>query len=286
MNNLLITIFDVEQGSSALIKTPNERYVLLDCGKNAATGFTPANHLMQIVGMNGAFKPLDQLILSHADEDHIADIDEVSKLNPKVLARNPSVPPDHIRNEKIRTAGSVERTVETYIDLHNRYNGPVPITDWGGVQFDYFHNAPSQSITALNDLSLVTFVTYGGFKILFPGDLSAKGWQELLYRNARSADFIKHLQGTTAIAASHHGREDGYCEEVFAFAKPMLIIFSDKGIEHETQNTVELYKKHVTRPAKFTNRTGQTDNRYVLTTSNDGAITFTVNPTQFWVVGK
>jgi beta-lactamase superfamily II metal-dependent hydrolase len=286
MNNLIITIFDVEQGSSALVQTPNGRHTLLDCGTNTTTGFTPTKHLKNVVGIGAGIKSLDQVILSHADEDHIADIEGISGLNPAILARNRNISSTYIRSEKIRTGGSVEPTVERYIDLDARYNQPIAAQDWGGASFDFFWNAPSQEITALNDLSLVTFVTYHGFKILFPGDLSAKGWQELLYRNVRSADFIKHLQGTTAVVASHHGREDGYCEEIFAFAKPMLIIFSDKNIEHDTQNTLELYKKHVTRPAKFTDKIGQVADRYVLTTRNDGVITFTVDPIQFFVTGK
>jgi beta-lactamase superfamily II metal-dependent hydrolase len=286
MNNLIITLFDVEQGNSTLVQTPNGRHILLDCGTNATTGFTPSKHLKNVVGVTAGIKNLDQVILTHADEDHIADIEGISGLNPTIVARNRSVSPDYIRSEKMRTGGSVEPTVERYIDLDTRYSQPIAVQDWGGVTIDHFWNVPSQDITELNDLSLVTFITYGDFKIIFPGDLSAKGWQELLYRNGRSAEFIKHLQGTTVFVASHHGREDGYCEEIFSFAKPMLIIFSDKSVEHDTQDTMGLYKKHVNGSAKFMDRSGQTADRYILTTRDDGAITFKIDGSQFWVTGK
>jgi len=71
--------------------------------------------------------------------------------------------------------------------------------------------------------------------------------------------------------ASHHGRESGYCSEVFNFCRPDIILISDKSIVHETQNVN--YAKH----ANGLSWNGTNEKRYVLTTRNDGSITIDKN---------
>jgi|GEM_PF-715376 hypothetical protein len=61
-----------------------------------------------------------------------------------------------------------------------------------------------------NNLSLVTFVKCGHHKIIFPGDMETEGWRRLL----QNPEFVHELNGVNLFVASHHGRENGYCEEV------------------------------------------------------------------------
>ena len=66
--------------------------------------------------------------------------------------------------------------------------------------------------------------------------------------------------------ASHHGRENGICEEVFDYCSPALVLISDAGIRHDTQYTASWYGNQAS---------GIMINdqlRKVLTTRNDGKI--------------
>lgn len=89
------------------------------------------------------------------------------------------------------------------------------------------------------------------------------------------ADFRAELSGTDILVASHHGRESGYCADIFDYFTPSAVVISDKPIEHETQKTVPDYRK-VVRDQGVRVSTTMKD-RHVLTTRRDGWIQFTVD---------
>jgi hypothetical protein len=76
------------------------------------------------------------------------------------------------------------------------------------------------------------------------------------------------------LAASHHGRENGFCPEVFNYCKPRAIVISDKPIEHETQLTHPNYRAVTADLGVRVRTTNKT--RHVLTTRRDGWIQFDV----------
>jgi beta-lactamase superfamily II metal-dependent hydrolase len=198
-----------------------------------------------------------------------------------MLTRNPDLTGLRIRSDKLASSGFVEAEIEEYIRLHEYYIGPISFIDWGGVAFDYFYNSPSD-FADINDLSLVSFAFYGDFGIVFPGDLSKVGWEELLYRHPRAQSFREALARVQVFVASHHGRIDGYLEDVFKFCSPAVVVFSDKGLEHDTQETQMLYKKHAAG-IPFTLASGKVETRYVFTTRNDGPMTITTTGQGFYL---
>jgi beta-lactamase superfamily II metal-dependent hydrolase len=87
-------------------------------------------------------------------------------------------------------------------------------------------------------------------------------------------DFCAELRGTDVLVASHHGRESGFCQDVFAHFTPSAVVISDKPIEHETQRTVPDYRRVVREQGVLVRTTMK--NRHVLTTRRDGWIQFNV----------
>jgi hypothetical protein len=81
--------------------------------------------------------------------------------------------------------------------------------------------------------------------------------------------FRQWLRQVTVFVASHHGRENGYCEEVFQYCHPEVVVISDKNIVHDTQE--HCYDNHATGVDFW--HDGQFTRRYVLTTRCDGHIT-------------
>lgn len=189
----------------------------------------------------------------------------------RTLTRNPHPPADELR--KIKAKGGMSRDIERYLSIHKSYNQPVaePFNEhMGGIIRKTYHNKfPEFQDT--NNLSCVTFFEYAGFKILFPGDLEKSGWKALLTRE----DFRNDLSSTTILVASHHGRENGFCEDVFNWCTPHAVVISDKPIAHQTQMMTPDYRRKV-RDGGVRVRTTMKD-RHVLTTRRDGWINFTIS---------
>ena len=99
-------------------------------------------------------------------------------------------------------------------------------------------------------------------RFVLPGDIETAGWEKLLEKEA----FRALLRGVDYFVASHHGREDGYCADVFKYCSPKAVIFSDGPIRHATQEMANTYAKHATG-ISFNN-----ESRKVLSTRKDGSL--------------
>jgi len=253
-----INIFDVSHGFCAYLVADNGNVVLIDCGHNEETGFRPSTYL-QHSGCTG----IEYLIIQNFDQDHVSDLPNILRLLPvTIFHRNRSVSPEILANLK-RTAGPITPQMQSAIDLHDNYIYEVtspPILQ--NIELRCFCNS-FPSFTDTNNLSLVTFIHYDGMGIVFPGDLETTGWRALL----QNAEFREHLKRVNIFVASHHGRVTGYCEDVFNFCHPEVIILSDKEIVHQTQE--HDYAKH----ASGISWNNGSETRYVLTTRSDGMIT-------------
>lgn len=133
--------------------------------------------------------------------------------------------------------------------------------DSPGIEVRTFSNCyPAFNDT--NNLSLLTFLKVAGVKFVLPGDLERKGWLDLL----KNSEVCSLLEGVDIFIASHHGRESGYCKEVFGYCNPSLVIMSDGPIQYNTQEMANVYGKHASGGLFNGHR------RKVLTTRNDGNI--------------
>jgi len=254
-----IKIFDVEHGDCALITTPNNKTILIDCGHNETTGFRPSKYLNDALGLNSFSNRLTELIISNVDQDHLSDIVEIRKsVNPEILSRNPHID----RAFLFRVKEEITQQFEEYADMHEGYNAPIEFNEWGGVEMASFFHSPTK-FSDTNNLSLIKFFQYGGLKILFSGDLEKSGWLEFLKNDA----FIEHLKTTNVFIASHHGREAGYCPEIFKFCNPEIILISDGKIQYDTQKDIG-YSNH----AKGILFNGSITKK-ILTTRSNGMIT-------------
>jgi beta-lactamase superfamily II metal-dependent hydrolase len=266
-----LRIWDVEHGACAMLCHHLNGYAgwlaMID------SGCTPSWHPSQCIKHEIGRDVLDYLFITNADQDHMSDLRglEDASVYVDVLIRNPSYSGLQMRGIKL-LGGQLTRDAEWYVGACDSYNQPCdpPFNEnMGGIQASLFWNS-YPTFTKTNDLSLVIFIKYGGFKILFPGDLEKAGWRALL----RRADFRAELYGTDILVASHHGRENGYCDDIFNYFTPSAVVISDKPIQHATQETVPDYRC-VVRDQGVRVRTTMKDRR-VLTTRRDGWIQFNV----------
>lgn len=260
--------WDVEHGSATTVVTPNKKYLAIDLGtgsyENSDATFSPLLHLKNHYNVN----QLHTVIISHPHRDHIDDIGNFDALCPLVLTR-----PKHLNEDDIRKSNrtSDKEKVDKYLEIHNRYTHPVPETNdyriptnMGGVSIKTF--TPTKAATSnINNHSVVTVLSYLGLKVLIPGDNEPVAWKELLEQSA----FVDAIEGTDILVAPHHGRDSGFCNELFDKITPRLVIISD-GRFCDTSATNRYCQKATGWDVH--KRSGGTETRYCVTTRKDGVI--------------
>jgi beta-lactamase superfamily II metal-dependent hydrolase len=273
---MVLRIFDVEHGACTMLAGPNDAMAMIDCGHNSTTEWRPSVFMRNTIGRSH----LDYLLITNADQDHLSDLSTLlgSGITIGHLLTNTQVTPATLRWIKQRS-GPVTSDTEALLHMRSTFGPPgsgTPIDGaLGGVTVSVFnHSFPAFT----NDLSCAFFISFGPFKILFPGDLEKPGWRSHLQNPA----FIADLRATTILVASHHGRESGFCEEVFQFLQPQAVVMSDKSIVHGTQEMVPQYRSKVCGDG--ISLTNQSERRHVLTTRCDGDIIFQVEENGTYLV--
>jgi beta-lactamase superfamily II metal-dependent hydrolase len=263
-----LQIFDVEHGACALATANNGTRLMIDCGHNATTGWRPGSHLIR----QGA-SYLEMLAITNYDEDHASGAPDLfDRVNVGWLLRNKSVSGETIKS--LKSEDGMGPGIDRLVREISRYTlsagtagaSPEPVFD--GMERSVF-SVDYPTFDDENNLSMVLFLKCYGVGIMFPGDLEKPGFAELLKREA----FRQALRETNVYVAPHHGRESGCCEEKVQFLKNVFYVaISDQGYQYETQETLPFYRR-IARGAGF-----RGENRQILTTRNDGAITFEFNP--------
>jgi hypothetical protein len=70
--------------------------------------------------------------------------------------------------------------------------------------------------------------------------------------------------------ASHHGRDSGYCSELFELFKPSLCVISDS--RAQDTNASSRYSAHARGWTVHRKKGGKSKERYCVTTRSDGYI--------------
>jgi len=259
---LNVRIFDVDHGFCAAVQTGDRHQMLIDCGYNARSGFHPKrylfsnsthhlNYLIMPTFTEGSLAGFYDLIGSASK--HCFSIDHLL-INPCIDAE--SLPELIVRNFSLR------QSLKFLSDACRRCGHVERTMQLGMVELSFFWNTYPEFLDFPN-LSLVTFLSSQGLKLLFPGNLKAKGWRALL-QNARFRDQLRQVN---VLVASTHGQENGYCSEIFHYCNPQLIILSN----HDQQQLATTASRRYERQQQPLPKPSR--QRNVLTTRQAGTIT-------------
>jgi beta-lactamase superfamily II metal-dependent hydrolase len=234
-----IQIFDVEHGSCALVTSDTGARILIDTGHNSTTNWRPSTHLRNL-----GVSHLEQLVITNYDEDHASDLANVlDVVSVGVLTSNPSVSGSDLRN--LKRNGGIGNGIAALAGLKGYYTASVsgPGPNFGNLSLRYFWNRYPTDFDDENNLSLVVILKAHGLTICFPGDMEVAGWKSLL----RNPAFVQAVGEVNVFVASHHGRKNGCCEELFSQTnlQPAVVVISDSGMEYATQETVGWYRNRV-----------------------------------------
>ena len=260
-----LRFYDVEHGDCCLLLSQKNEAILVDCGYNPTTKFRPSESLAK-QGF-GTRRKLHHLILTHPDQDHLADLPGViDKLKPANIWQHPQLSLRTISELKV----TLSKAQEAYLSQKKSASELQPIEvskKFQTVELRQFY-LPIGSVRDVNDLSLVTFISEGKFTVCFPGDLTRRGWKLHLQNKA----FQYMLRETNLFLASHHGRPTGFYEPVYEFLYPKLIVISDK----EQIKGRKITKRVPYRDHAYGVKLPNGSYRKVLTTRGDGRIRIVV----------
>ncbi len=213
---------------------------------------------------------LQQLVITNYDEDHVSGLpDLLANVHVDWLLRNPTVGAADLFVLKSEDGmGAGIQALSGAIPKFAPSSNPEPA--FPDLHWHAFWSPYPAFTTDENDLSLALYLTLNGVNFLFPGDLESKGWLNILTTNAK---FRSVVQKVDVLIASHHGRDGGICKELFDVygCRPEIVVISDDYHQYDTQKTSQYYASKVKGIPWFRNE----GNRFVLTTRDDGGLTFT-----------
>jgi len=265
-----LRIFNVEHGACALLTSDVGTRLMIDCGHNASTDWTPGKHLRAM----GA-STLDMLCITNYDEDHVSGFRDLdAQVFVAWLVRNVSVTAADLYRLKSESGlgANIKHLANRFAEFLPTQN---PEPSFPGVTRELYYNR-YPDFDDENNLSLVLCLTVNGVRFIFPGDLERAGWLALLRQQPglRAA-----VSAADVLVAAHHGRDSGICTEMFDELKcnPSVVVISDDRHQYDTQATTTYYA------SKCKGITFRGAPRKVLTTRNDGAIAFRFTGLQCWV---
>lgn len=271
---LRVYIHNVGHGQAIHAFTPGGQCIAIDLGCSA--DFSPLEWL------SGSSKTIDSLIITHPHGDHIDEMLILKKLGLKVrqLWRPNWLPKDEVYKQNQRADTD---KLDGYFEMSDSYTETILDSELvgnpdvnGGVSIKEFASSTC-GVSNINNHSGVVIFDYLGIRLIIPGDNEPPSWRTLLEQSS----FKSAVAGAYVFMASHHGRESGYCPELFeAFPEkmPKLCVISD-GRTQDTDAT-NRYSYHA-HGWKVHSRSGcPSEDRYCVTTRSDGFIKIDIGQNQ------
>jgi competence protein ComEC len=205
---LEVNFFDVGQGDSILIKTPDHQRILVDGG--------PDNKVITKLGENLPFyvKDIDLMILTHPHADHLTGLIEVLK---------------RYKVKKVLSTGVLHTTDEyiNWLEEIKKQNIPMEIAKAGetitfGDKIKIEILNPTEDLAgkeadSLNNTSVVFKIIFDKTSFLFTGDAEKEVEDKLIGSADLKADVLK---------VAHHGSKNSTSQEFLDKVKPQIAVIS------------------------------------------------------------
>ncbi len=228
---LEVIFFDVDQGDSIFIETPQKHQILIDGG--------PDSTILEKLAAAMPFwdRSIDLIILTHPEHDHFAGLIEVLK---------------RYKIENILWTGVIRDTAEykEWLKLINKEKAKIYIakagqritTSPGLVVIETLHpfeNLESQVVKNTNNTSVICRMIFGENRFLFTGDAYKSIERKLINQGINlDSDILK---------VGHHGSKTSSAEEFIKQVLPEIAVISagkNNNYGHPHQETLDILEKY------------------------------------------
>jgi len=252
---LQVTVLDVGQGDSLVLRSPLGRVWVIDTGGSYDGRFDPGETVVAPYLWSLGHRRIEGLVLTHAHPDHVGgaafllrtfQIGEVWE----------GVAPRHDRTQQALEQGFRRAPARRLAVMRGRR------ASWDGIGVEVLGPAPRSGPpwTTRNDDSLVLALRWGEVSLLLSGDMEARAEQELAACGA--VDLVK---------VAHHGSRSSSSPFWVAAVRPRIAIIS---VGHRNR----LGHPHPEVVARY-----RAAGSWVLRTDRDGAVTMSTDGRRVWV---
>ena len=212
-----IYFLDVRQGDCTVIKTPNNKFIVIDTGeggKNSSYDYGRSSLLPFLI--NKGARKIDFLIISHFDSDHCGGALSIM---------------EEIRVDKIFVSKQKENSenFESFIELAKENNASINFIKTGD-KINFSRNLymeilwPKETLeiseNPLNNNSIVGKLIYKNFSILFTGDIEEIAEKAILDKYENNSHILK----STILKVAHHGSKTSSIIEFLNKVKPQYAL--------------------------------------------------------------
>ena len=267
-----VTFIDVGQGSSVLVRT-HQHNMLIDTGPSLGGSDAGGRIVMPVLRRLG-IRSLDEILISHFDDDHSAGLESILAALPVRHLRSPealhdlhAVVPDLINRPDLKRSAC--RAGQEWL--------------WDGVRFqvlfpteDDIAQAKAKKKFNRNAVSCVLRIqAERGQSLLLAGDLPAKQEKLLVRRllqhrlgaiDDRSGDFGADLVADVLLAP-HHGSKTSTTQELLNDVQPRLVVIQS-GFQNRYGHPHSSVLDRIAVPVLRTDRQGQIALRWTESSSD------------------
>jgi len=230
--NFEIIMFDVGNADSFLIKSPNNKYILIDTAKLPYRGISNAQTIINKYFQNKRINNLEALVITHFDSDHAGgtiDILNNMKVKKIFITDNTSKSMlskeifQYLKNKKLNY--NLAKNNETfYIENDFKITNYTPKTE---------NNSKNKE----NEESIVTLIQYKDKNFLFMADCGIKGFESLKNQLSNNIEILK---------IGHHGAKNVINQEMLNKLNPKYALISTgpNKFNHPHFETIELLEKN------------------------------------------
>lgn len=210
-HNLEVMTFDVGNADAFLIKTPENKYLMIDTAKSGYNGGkSQAEMLISKYLLDNGIKEIDAIVVTHFDNDHCGGtVDLMNALKVKNLYVN-SLNHKSLEAQKIYNTAKL-RDVNLVLAENNQ-----TIYASSGVELRNYISPESLEIGD-NEASILTLLKYNDFSMLFMGDAGITTYQRL-------KEVLPH--NITVLKVGHHGALGVVNEDMLKILQPKFALIS------------------------------------------------------------
>lgn len=215
---LKVTFFNIHQGDSILIQTPDSKVILIDGGPRSTpySRFDGGKEVVVPFLRKHGIDEIDMIVATHPDYDHIGGLIAVLKSQVQV------------KTVMVTGISHTSKTYKYFLQAVKDKNISLAVPEKGEV-LKWGDKVSAQVIAPqvpparrlhrnLNNNSIVIRMVYGDISFLFTGDCEHEEEGEILSSGAR----VK----ATIYKVSHHGSRTGSGQDFYFLIDPEVVVIS------------------------------------------------------------